>query len=187
MRKTPSYLKGLAETRARAAGDVQRFKRLYEEIGQKLAKAERDLAACDLLIKRFDERLDPGLIHPIRAWQGRYGKRGALLEETRSIIQSVWPDEITTTEIVWRVQIKFQFEFVTWQAKKQWQDNSLRNAIKTLLARNEIERVHDVSDGLTGVVGRWRWKSDAFLSLDHLHAQAEGAGVAVQSADDVHE
>jgi hypothetical protein len=187
MRKTPSYLKGLAETRARAAGDVQRFKRIYEEIGQKLAKAECDLAACDLLIQRFDERLNPCLIQPIHAWQGRYGKRGALVEEVRNIIKSVSPDEIATTEIAWRVQIKFQFDFVTWNEKKHWQDNSLRTAIRALLAKGEIERVHDVSHGLTGAVGRWRWKSDAFLSLDHLHAHAEAAGVSVQSGDVDHE
>jgi hypothetical protein len=117
MRKTPSYLKGLAETRARAAGDAQRFKKLHEEIGEKLARAEHDLAACDRLIQRFDARLDPGLIDPIHAWQGRYGKRWALGEEIRRIIQSAWPDEITTTEIVWRVQIHFQMSFVTWREK----------------------------------------------------------------------
>ena len=187
MRKTPSYLKGLAETRARAAGDVQRFKKLYDEIGQKLAKAERDMAACDLLIQRFDERLDPGLIQPINGWQGRYGKRGALVEAVRKIIEGVWPDEITTTEIVWRIQIKFQFDFDTWKQKKRWQDNSLRNAIKSLLAKGEIERMHDKSAGLNAEVGRWRWKSDGFLSLAHLHAQAEDSGVAVQSGDDAHE
>jgi len=73
---------------ASAAGDAQRFKKLYKEIGQKLARTERDLAAYDLLIQRFDERLDPGLIRPVLAWQGCYGKRGALLEETKSIIKS---------------------------------------------------------------------------------------------------
>lgn len=77
MRKTPSYLKGLAETRARAAGDVQRLQQIYQEIGRHLARAEKDMAACDCLIQNFDERLDPSLIEPIHAWQGRYGKRGA--------------------------------------------------------------------------------------------------------------
>jgi len=187
MRKTPSYLKGLAETRARAAGDVQRFKEIYEEIGQKLARAERDLAACDCLIQKFDERLNPDLIQPIHGWQGRYGERGALLEEVRRIIQNAWPEEVTTTEIVWRAQIRFQLHFLTFQEKKRWQDNSLRSAIKNLLAKNEIERMHDKSVGLNAEVGRWRWKSDAFLSLGHLHAQAEGAGVSVQSGDADHE
>ena len=185
MRKTPSYLKGLAETRARAAGDVNRLKNIYDEIGQKLTSAKRALEACDLLIQRFDERLDPGLIQPIHAWQGRYGKRGALMDEVRRIIQSAWPDEITTTEIVWSAQLQFQISFVTWQAKKRWQDNSLRTAIKTLLAKGEIERVHDVSDGLIGVVGRWRWKPEPFLSLDDLHAHAADGGVAVQQADEL--
>lgn len=32
MKKTPSYLKGLAETRARLIGDVARYERLVHEI-----------------------------------------------------------------------------------------------------------------------------------------------------------
>jgi len=127
------------------------------------------------------------LIEPIHAWQGRYGKRGALLEEVRRIIQTAWPEEITTTELVWIVQIRFQLHFPTLQEKKRWQDNSLRNTIKNLLAKGEVERMHDKSAGLNAEVGRWRWKSDAFLSLGHLHAQAEGAGVSVQSGDADHE
>jgi hypothetical protein len=180
--QTPSYLKGLAETRARAARAAQRFDEIYEEIGQKLAKAERALAACDCLIQKFDERLNPGLIQPIHGWKGRYGKRGPLLEEVKRIVQNAWPEKVTTTEIVWRAQMRFQLHFLTFQEKKRWQDNSLRNAIKNLLAKGEIERMHDKPVGLNAEVGRSRWKSDAFLSLDHLHAQAEDAGVSVQLA-----
>lgn len=39
---------------------------------------------------------------------------------------------------------------------------------------------------LTGVVGRWRGKSDAFISLDHLHAQAKNAGILVQQSHDLY-
>jgi len=76
MRKTPSHLKGLAETRARSAGDVQRLQKLYEEVGKKLTEATAEVDACDRLIRKFDERLNPELIKPIRAWKGRYGNRG---------------------------------------------------------------------------------------------------------------
>ena len=78
MRKTPAYLKGLAETRGRLAGDVQRYQQVLAEVTASLVKAQTELNACDTLISKFDERLDPGLVQPIHAWQGRYGKRGAL-------------------------------------------------------------------------------------------------------------
>jgi hypothetical protein len=57
MRKTPSYLKGLAETRARAAADVIRYKQVIDQVMASLAKAQAELDACDTLIKKFDERL----------------------------------------------------------------------------------------------------------------------------------
>lgn len=80
MRKTPSYLKGLAETRARVAGDLQRYEkqhpqlevklkaaeadldrcqRLYSGVCRGLAEAKADLESCDRLIRKFDDRLDP--------------------------------------------------------------------------------------------------------------------------------
>lgn len=58
MRKTPSYLKGLAEVRARAAGDMDRLQKLYDEIGGGLAKAQGKVASCDLSIRDLDPRLD---------------------------------------------------------------------------------------------------------------------------------
>lgn len=88
MRKTPSHLKGLAETRARADGDIHRIQRLRAEIDPKRAEAlrieaihaqvtanlaaartERD--ACDLLIRKFGSRLDPEPVAPVRAVKGR--------------------------------------------------------------------------------------------------------------------
>jgi hypothetical protein len=43
MRKTPSYLKGLAETRARAAGALQRHEQQKSELEALLPQLEADL------------------------------------------------------------------------------------------------------------------------------------------------
>jgi hypothetical protein len=48
MRRTNSYLKGLAETRARSAGDVIRYEWLLGELGDLLA----DSTACRAAIPR---------------------------------------------------------------------------------------------------------------------------------------
>jgi|GEM_PF-4648916 len=80
MQKTPSYLKGLAETRARAAADVLRYQQIIDEVMVSLARAQAEVDACDMLIRKFDDRLDPTQIEPVAHWKGRYGKRGALKE-----------------------------------------------------------------------------------------------------------
>jgi len=42
MRKTPSCLKGLAETRGRVAGDLLRHQKLRVGVGRKLEQAKAD-------------------------------------------------------------------------------------------------------------------------------------------------
>jgi hypothetical protein len=187
MRKTPSYLKGLAETRARVAGDVIRYQKILVEVTRALADSQIELASCDRLIRKFDNRLNPELINPIHAWKGRYGKRGQLLTAIVRLLKEHAPSEMTTLELGWMLQVEFQLDFPSAQEKYKWQANSLRNALKKLVANDQVERLHDLSEGFTSEVGRWRWKSDDVLSLDHLRARAEAAGVSVQQADDDHE
>lgn len=162
MRKIPAYLKGLAETRARAHGYWLRLKKIHDEVAQKLREAEALMASCDRLIRTFDNRLDPTLVEPIKAYKGRYGKHGALTEAVKRYIHGgAHLDTITTAELAWLVQMEFGLDFETWQAKKRWQDNSLRTGIKRLLDAGAIERDHDLANGPTGEVGCWRWKSHA--------------------------
>lgn len=157
MRKTPSYLKGLAETRARAAADVLRYKQLINEIMGSLAKAQAELEACDTLIKKFDERLDPTLVEPINHWKGRYGKRGALREAILALLQERAPTAVTTTEIGWRLQLKFNINFVHWKEREQWMSNSIGSCLKKLVKDGLVEACHD--QGNTGFVGSWRRQS----------------------------
>lgn len=67
MGKTPAYLKGLSETRARVAADVERYGKLSAHISRKLQDAQLELAACDRLLKKFDPRVDPEKIGAIEA------------------------------------------------------------------------------------------------------------------------
>jgi hypothetical protein len=187
MRKTPSYLKGLAETRARAAGDVERYQQILEEVSSKLAQAKAEVAACDRLICKFDTRLNPELIEPIRAWKGRYGKRGQLSASIAQLLEQSAPEELTTTEVIWELQMQFQLDFSTADEKQRWRKNSLTPALKDLVSKGLVDRLHEPVDCFNGEVGRWRWKSGGDLSLDHLRAQAAAAGVSTQHADDAHE
>ena len=156
MRKTPSYLKGLAETRARAAADVLCYQQLVAELQDKLSKAQNELTSCDTLIRKFDGRLDPNLITPINHWKGRYGKRGALRKAVIRLLQEQAPDELTTTAIGWAMQEEFRLVFVTVNERRDWLADSLRNCLKKLVNEGFVEPCHDRTN--IGVVGRWRWK-----------------------------
>ena len=57
MKKIETYLKKLAEKRARAAGDVERYSKATEQSAKLLARAQSVLTACDVLIEEYDERL----------------------------------------------------------------------------------------------------------------------------------
>jgi hypothetical protein len=176
MRKTPAYLKGLAETRARSAGDAVRFRKLYEEIGQKLEEAQAEQAACDRLIQKYDSRLEPERIPNINGWQGGYGKRGALRASILHHVEAAWPDEITTIEQCWKLQVEFQLDY-TGKERRDWMHNSVYTRLRYLVKDGDLERCHTQSKGPTSEVGRWRWKSETAPSLDHLRELAGEAEV----------
>ena len=187
MRKVPSYLKGLAERRARAEGTLKSLKQIKNELDQKIAYTEQTMASCDLLISQYDARLNPSLIPAIKPFRPNYGKRGALLAAVRQAIKNAYPETITTTEIGFIVQMQFQLYFETWQQKYNWRRTSLRTSIRALTRNGEVDRCHEVSEEPIWEVGRWRWKSETDLSLDHLRQQAEAQGVSIQPGDAYHE
>jgi hypothetical protein len=189
MRKTPSYLKGLAEDRARADGEVRRLQGLLDELAPKLAEAQRLQAlqrhisarqaeaktkrdACDTLIRSFDSRLDPEQIEPIRASKGRYGKRGMLRTTIMRILQRVAPAEIATTELRMTLEIELQLYFFSPTERSTWSDNSLLSALRNLTKEGLVDRLHDPMDRGSGV-GRWRWKGGANGGLSALSTTAE--------------
>jgi hypothetical protein len=197
MRKTPSYLKGLAETRARADGEVGRLQRLLDELGPKLAEAQRIQGlhkeisawqaeavtkrdACDTLIRSYDDRLDPVQIAPIRATKARYGKRGTLKKTISQVLQKVAPAEVTTTELCLTLMAELQIDFLTKIERKRWISNSLGSTLKDLLEEGLVERLHDPADHGCGA-GRWRWKV-AGCELAALSAAATEAGMGVSQA-----
>lgn len=58
IRRIQSYLKGLAEVRARVDADVQRLQKIHDEITAKLAAAMVERDSCDCLIRKYDQRLE---------------------------------------------------------------------------------------------------------------------------------
>lgn len=181
MRKTPSYLKGLAETRARVAAEVQRYQKLQEEIGQVLDTAQAELDACDRLIRKFDERLNPELIQPIKAWKGRYGARGRLREAILDILRKRAPSAVSTAELGIELQMELQLDFVSVKERIAWLQNSATRRLRMLTSEGLVERLHDPN---RNTFGYWRLAGEACESLGDLAALAKSSGVATRSEAD---
>ena len=64
VKKTPPFLKALAEARARAAGKVKRSRRAVDHAAGLLETARVSLARIDDEIRSVESRLDPNDIEP---------------------------------------------------------------------------------------------------------------------------
>lgn len=205
MSKTHPYLKGLAETRARVAGDIQRLLKAQQDLlekmnllRQQLKQRERqlitinkllplrqeELHACDRLIVDFNSQVSPALIKPVQSWQGHYGKRGWLRGAVIQALTKAYPQALTSHEIEKEVQAVHQLAFLCPQHRNDWFHNSLRGALKVLTAKGLAERMHQPVSCSTGR-GRWRWKSPAGAqTLAELADLAEAAGIGTRQAPD---
>ncbi len=199
MKKIPSYLKGLAERRARVAADLARYQRVKGEVEGELNKArklvtryeqslvtlekrikeaEAVMASSDCLIRDFDERLDPEAIEPIQAWRGRYGRRGSLKAGMVALLQEKAPEPVTTFELAWALQIQLGIDFESEADRRKWLHNSVTKQLRVLVQEGVLERLHDpYAPG--GEDGLWRHRKDAD-GVDDLRAMAESAGLGVQ-------
>jgi hypothetical protein len=185
-KKTPSYLKGLFEDRARAAGEVDRYQRIARDVAEILATSQKALEALDTVIRRFDARLTPEDIKPIRCPKSYGGKRGQRKDTVIQILKAEAPESITTSEICMELQVRFQLTFETAVLRTRWRTNSIGKLMRNLLEEGLIEALH-TPDSVIAEGARWRWKSDAVLSSDHLKMLVEAGGGEVQFYDASHE
>ncbi len=199
IKKTPSYLKGLAENRARISADIIRYRQLkctisdeYEKTkelyGQLLTRLElldlrlqslvKDLDSCDRLIRRFDERLDPEGIAPIKAWKGKYGKRGNLNAAILRLLEDQYPLPVSTLELAWDLQLEFSLNFDFENEREAWIDNSISRKLRKFCDSGQVERLHNPVGGRKEV-GCWRIVTHT-KTIDSLRTLADGAGVQIQ-------
>lgn len=156
MQRTSSYLKGLAETRARAAGDVRRLEQLYAEITAQLEVARAEVTSCDLLIRKFDRQLDPTKIPAIQAWKGHYGKRGELRAAILRMLEASWPESVSTLELAAQLQLEFRLDFINSKERSAWMHNSLTSRLKFLVGTGDVTRDADIRTEKGLWVARWR-------------------------------
>lgn len=181
MRKTPSYLKGLAETRARVSAEVTRLETLHAELTTRLEGARQELSACDTLIKKFDARLEPSRIQPVKAWKGKYGQRGALKLGILEYLSRSAPEAVSTQELCLFLQQRFGLEFGHWRERLAWKTNTVLRQLRRYADEGLVERLQDVAGGDPFEVCFWRLVSKAEAGRELL-AHATVSGGASDSA-----
>ena len=181
-KKRSSHLRELTETRANAAGEIRHYERILAEVQELLAIARSDLAACDRLIRKYDVRLDPTRIKPVRA-RTQYGGSGRLRKAIVQVLREVYPGNLTTSQIAIEIQLQFGIEFATPFERKRWFDNSLTRALRAMLRDGIVERLHNPRVN-TGEAGRWRVRSSSGPSADHLLEQLVALGAPVDEPEE---
>lgn len=183
MPRTHPYLRGLAETRARADSQCTTLENQITTLSRRLDKARSEREACDSLIHRFNPRLLPEAIQPITEGQRpQYGQRGALTKAILAALQQAYPDSISTSAIALHVEAAFNLTFSTRTERRNWVCKSLSNRLSSFARDNIIERLHD-PDAKDGKVGHWRWIPKGMPSAD-LRTLANDAGLSVIPALD---
>ncbi|WP_423600891.1 hypothetical protein [Roseateles sp. MS654] len=167
MNKTPSALKWLAEKRARLAGDLQQSLLLAEELSQRISKLQHQLAAVDETIRIFDATLEPENIAPVAEWRQRYGRLGGFRDAVIDIVTKNSPAWVSSEHIELGLLARLDISFQSPAHRKRWRENSLRPALKRLLADGTLERRHD-PEVKSGKHGYWRLKQAATVGLADL-------------------
>lgn len=189
------YLKGLADTRARADARVTRLQERVPELQALAALYERRLrratdelqrakavcASCDQLIRTYSAQLEPERIAPVNGRRGRYGKRGALRDAVLSFIRDAGTDGIATPWLAERLIVHFGLEFSTPLERKAWVGAVLRVLLRKLEARGLLERDGTVTHGTRQAVV-WRTACARGQTLEALALQAAQLGQVVALA-----
>ena len=160
-RLVPTKLKQLAEKRARVSGeleaerpvnqsylgDVTALKEklrvataIFDKSNARFTRLQDQLAKIDADIIAIAPSVNPAAIPTIRAWSGRYGKRGALRDFLMDTLTQRYPDFVDTTELSKLVIARFTMTFESPRDRMKWYDSSFRNALKVLAKNSLIER-----------------------------------------------
>lgn len=188
MKKVPSALKWLVEKRARIAGEIKccqqvlavlagesenlRFRLADAEMLQgsaqmRLERITRELAAVDQTVLLYDSSICPDRIEPVNAWQGNYGKRGALRKFLLETLKSRGLEFTDTPTLAVLTITEFSLVFEHPTARAHWFRGSFKTTIKVLAAQGLIEPSHDRLVN-AGTAGSWRWKQEKAQTLAEL-------------------
>lgn len=155
MTRTPPTEKWLLNERAVIAGELQ-------AIEVELKRLTVRKAHLHSLLKSLDEvySLVTPVVSPVQGLvvQGhtRYGGRGNCIKWVREVLQEAYPSALDTAALTLAAEEYFGLVHATPAQRGKFRNNSLRTALRTLLAQGVAERLHD-HKGVPHRAGVWRW------------------------------
>lgn len=167
MKKTPSALKWLAQTRARTAHDLAQSERVQAAVVARTATLREDLAAIDRTLTLYDPDIEPERVQAVQGHRPDYGQRGALTAAIARILKAQAPHYVSTELLLVMLCAEFGLEFATPQELSRWRKNVVARRLRHMLDQGLVEREQDPSVW-TVEFGRWRWGQSIVARLADL-------------------
>lgn len=154
VKKIPSYLKGLAERYARTQTDIESLKvtaqiakeraeyygKLSVSSTASLERAILRLQSLEVLIKDYNESLDPSKINPVNAWRDRYGKQGAMEKETFELVRLYGEEGMRSSELyeIFANRLNWPLE---GELAEKYKANRIRCVLKRLQRKGLVRHI----------------------------------------------
>lgn len=167
--RTPAALKWTVNELAAVRGEIERIDSEMARLAQRRARLLRVEEAISTVTQSLTEQAVMLDIRPVRA-STRYGGRGNLRRYLREALKAAYPRSLSTRTLVEGAQAVFGLSFSSAQERLRFADNNLGNALRKMLARGEVERVHD-HRAVPDQPGVWRWKAPA-PALEDLRGES---------------
>lgn len=174
--RTPPEQKWLINERAVLAGELQALAAEEARLAARKAYLLRMLEALDAVHAQLvpEAPVMPVLIVNAHT---RYGGWGNCIQWVREALQAAYPLAVDTSTLTRAAEKAFGLDLSDAQHRGRFRRNSLRAALRKLLALGEAERLHGPgSKGNPDLAGQWRWVPPAAAFLD-IVAEAQALEV----------
>jgi hypothetical protein len=165
-------LSRVQEHLARLTLESDRLQRLKVQLPQILDEKRAQMAALDTSIRlASSDRVSPAVAGTVRAYAGRYGKRGDLKAFIISELKKEAPGAVATSTIVLGAILHFGLTFATAREQKAFRKNTITPQLTQLREQGLVEALHTRNRG--PAEGSWRWKA-SYPTLAELADQVRG-------------
>lgn len=187
MRRTPPTQKWLLNERAVIAGELQAIEAELVRLAERRGYLLQMLDALDNVYSQvtYAAPASPEIVVHGRT---RYGGMGNLLSWVREMLRAAYPQALDTAVLTLAAEDAFGLVHTTHEQRRTFRNNSLRTALRNLLARGEAERLHNFEGALCGA-GVWRWVppepsfQEVVAAKEAVQKLAQGAAESVSDRE----
>lgn len=155
--RTPPEQKWLLNERAVVVGELEAIESELDRLAARKKHLTHLLAALDNVYSQVVPSVPPGPSLTVHG-HTRYGGRGNCIKWVRNALRAAYPSALDTAVLTLAAEEAFGLVHATPAQRSKFRNNSLRTALRTLLAHGEAERLHDYRD-VPHRAGVWRWVS----------------------------